>query len=88
TLEKEKELLDCVSTTAGLEILRDLGLLEETSRVAVEKIQKSLLYRTKKTLAKEELGRVQIECILYENSMGELACTEHAKEFLREALEH
>ena len=88
TLEKAKALLDCVSTTAGLELLRDLGLLEETCRVAVEKIQKSLIYRTKKTLAKEELGRVRIECILYENSMGELACTEHAKEFLREALEH
>ena len=88
TLEKQKQLLDCVSTTAGLELLTELGLLEETSRVAVAKIKKALQYRAHRALVKEENAHVDIECILYENSLGELACTEHAKEFLQEALEH
>lgn len=68
------DMLNAVTTTAGLELLNENALLYETSEVILEKI----LYH----LRKRASGEATIECMLYENSFGLLAKSSDAEAYL------
>lgn len=59
------EILECVSTTAALDILKKIEFVNEVSNVIVG--------RTKKNLITYAGNDIDIDCILYENKYGELA---------------
>jgi len=61
----EARIMECVSTTQALHVLDELGMVKVVSKVIADKSLKHL---------KEECNtETEIECILYENSFGELA---------------
>lgn len=60
-----QKIMDCVTTTAALDILNEIDFLYPVSEVIVRKAAQEL-----KKAAGDDLN---IECILYENNYGELA---------------
>lgn len=60
-----ERILNCVSTTAALNVLEEFNVVKKVSEVIVEK--------TKKELEKVCSGKAIVDVILYENSYGELA---------------
>lgn len=72
-LKNEKEaseemvnyIMDCVSTTAALDAISKIGMVKEVSD---EIVNKALFY-----LKEAADNKAKIECIMYENSYGELA---------------
>lgn len=71
-----REMLNCVTTTDALKYLKNCGYLEEVMSYIVEKI----VFYMRKRLGDE----CQIECIVYENTFGELGKSEGAKDLLEE----
>lgn len=61
----KNEIMNCVSTTAALEVLEGINFIKPVCEVIVKK--------TLVNLKKEISHTIEIECILYENSYGELA---------------
>lgn len=59
------DIMECVSTTAALDILNEKGYVEDVSKIIVKK---SLFY-----LKKASGEAVDLDCVLYENNYGELA---------------
>jgi len=58
-------VMECVSTTAALDVLNEIDMVTEVSKIIVHKTVKKL----------EEVcdNKASIKCILYENNYGELA---------------
>ena len=72
-------ILDCVVTEEALAILTETDRLKAVMDKVMEKI---MLY-----LDRRGNGRIQIECMMYSNEYGELACSEGAKALLKEIME-
>ena len=64
------KLLDCVATEEAVRLLREAGKQQEVMDYAMERI---MFY-----LNKRAGGRMQIDCIMYDNTFGELAKSKEA----------
>lgn len=64
------KILDCVATEEAVRLLREAGKQQEVMDYAMERI---MFY-----LNKRAGGRMQIDCIMYDNSFGELAKSKEA----------
>lgn len=64
------KILDCVATEEAVRLLREAGKQQEVMDYAMERI---MFY-----LNKRAGGRMQIDCILYDNTFGELAKSKEA----------
>lgn len=64
------KILDCVATEEAVRLLREAGKQQEVMDYAMERI---LFY-----LNKRAGGRMQIDCIMYDNTFGELAKSKEA----------
>ena len=64
------KILDCVATEDAVRLLREAGKQQEVMDYAMERI---MFY-----LNKRAGGRVQIDCIMYDNTFGELAKSKEA----------
>lgn len=73
-----KEVLECVTTEESVRILQDVGILEKTMLLAMERI---LFFLNKR--AGEGL---QIECMMYSNEFGMLAMSNNAQEYLKQLM--
>ncbi len=69
-----RRILSQISTSAGLTILKEAGLLEKT----MEEVLRGVM----DTLNRWALERYQVDCIIYENDFGELARSRGAKELV------
>ena len=69
-----ERMLEQVTTTAALELLQERGILEPVCQTILDRI----LYHLRKRAGED----IEVECILYENSFGLLAKSEHAEECL------
>ena len=74
--EYAKEILECVTTEAALEVFFDNPKFNEVMKELMDKI--SLF------LNKRAAGRIHIECIIYSNEFGGLISTVGAEKLLRE----
>ena len=72
-VDVEEQILQCVSTTAALNILNEIDSKYGTD--LVHKVSKIIVDKTLMHLRKACENRANINCILYENSYGELART-------------
>lgn len=64
------KILDCVATEEAVRLLREAGKQQEVMDYAMERI---MFY-----LNKRARGRMQIDCIMYDNTFGELAKSKEA----------
>lgn len=64
------KILDCVATEDAVRLLREAGKQQEVMDYAMERI---MFY-----LNKRAEGRIQIDCIMYDNTFGELAKSKEA----------
>ena len=64
------KILDCVATEEAVRLLREAGKKQEVMDYAMERI---MFY-----LNKRAGGRMQIDCIMYDNTFGELAKSKEA----------
>lgn len=64
------KILDCVATEEAVRLLREAGKQQEVMDYAIERI---MFY-----LNKRAGGRMQIDCIMYDNTFGELAKSKEA----------
>lgn len=64
------KILDCVATEEAVRLLREAGKLQEVMDYAMERI---MFYMNKRAG-----GRMQIDCIMYDNTFGELAKSKEA----------
>ena len=64
------KILDCVATEEAVRLLQEAGKLQEVMDYAMERI---MFY-----LNKRAGGRMQIDCIMYDNTFGELAKSKEA----------
>lgn len=64
------KILDCVATEEAVRLLREVGKQQEVMDYAMERI---MFY-----LNKRAGGRMQIDCIMYDNTFGELAKSKEA----------
>lgn len=64
------KILDCVATEEAVRLLREAGKQQEVMDYAMERI---MFY-----LNKRAGGRIQIDCIMYDNTFGELAKSKEA----------
>lgn len=64
------KILDCVATEEAVRLLREAGKQQEVMDYAMERI---MFY-----LNKHAGGRMQIDCIMYDNTFGELAKSKEA----------
>lgn len=64
------KILDCVATEEAVRLLREAGKQQEVMDYAMERI---MFY-----LKKRAGGRMQIDCIMYDNTFGELAKSKEA----------
>ena len=64
------KILDCVATEEAVRLLREAGKQQEVMDYAMERI---MFY-----LNKRAGGRMQIDCIMYDNTFGELATSKEA----------
>ena len=64
------KILDCVATEEAVRLLREAGKQQEVMDYAMERI---MFY-----LNKRAGGRLQIDCIMYDNTFGELAKSKEA----------
>lgn len=64
------KILDCVATEEAVRLLREAGKQQEVMDYAMERI---MFY-----LNKRAGGRMQIDCIMYDNTFGELARSKEA----------
>lgn len=64
------KILDCVATEEAVRLLRETGKQQEVMDYAMERI---MFY-----LNKRAGGRMQIDCIMYDNTFGELAKSKEA----------
>ncbi len=71
--ETADEILGCVTTEEAVRLLREAGKQQEVMDYAMERI---LFY-----LDKRAAGRMQIDCIMYDNAFGELAKSEEADQW-------
>lgn len=77
-INEAKEILECVTTEEGVRILKDVGILDKTMLLAMERI---LFFLNKR--AGEHL---QIECMMYSNEFGMLAMSNNAEEYLKQLM--
>ncbi|MGN0298494.1 MAG: cobalt-precorrin-5B (C(1))-methyltransferase CbiD [Lachnospiraceae bacterium] len=70
-----QQILDCVTTTDALRLLQECDKIQETMAILMDKI---MFY-----LRKREKGKLQIECIVYDNVYGELGKSKGAEELLK-----
>lgn len=68
------KILDCVVTDEALDIIDGAGRLEKVMDILLEKI---LFY-----LNKRAAGKIEVECIIYSNKLGELAKSKGADKWL------
>lgn len=68
------KILDCVVTDEALDIIDGAGRLEKVMDILLEKI---LFY-----LNKRAAGKIEVECIIYSNKLGELARSKGADKWL------
>lgn len=73
-----RKILECVTTEEALGILREDGLLVQTMEWMIQKIA---YYTNKRS------DSTKIAVMVFANGFGELACTEHAREFLKAVTE-
>ena len=66
-------ILDCVATEEAVRLLREAGKQQEVMDYAMERI---MFY-----LNKRAGGRMQIDCIMYDNAFGELAKSKEADQW-------
>lgn len=67
------EILSCVTTEEAVRLLREAGKQQEVMDYAMERI---MFY-----LNKRAGGRMQVECIMYDNAFGELAKSKEAEKW-------
>lgn len=72
-------ILDCVATEEGLAILKENDCLKG----AMDKVMEKIMFY----LERRGNARIQIECMMYSNAYGGLACSEGAKALLKEIME-
>lgn len=71
--EVADEILGCVTTEEAVRLLREAGRQQEVMDYAMERI---MFY-----LNKRAGGRMQIDCIMYDNAFGELAKSKEAEKW-------
>lgn len=71
-----RRILDCLNTEEALGIVKEVGIIEKTMEIVLEKILFYLDFRAQ--------GRIQVECILYSNKFGLLAQSKNAGHILEE----
>ncbi len=69
-----RKVFDCVSTEEALKLIKDENKLEEVMKLIMEKV---MYY-----LNKRAGDRLNVECIIYSNELGELAKSEGADKWL------
>jgi len=69
-----KRIMECVVTEDAVDVLIEAGLREST--------MEELMRRIMHNINKRSQGQIAIECILYSNKHGILACSENAMEYL------
>ena len=69
-----RRLMDCVSTDAGLDILKETGLCDEVMRVLLESMEKYLLRRVN--------GAYEVGAVTFSNVHGFLGATPGARKML------
>lgn len=72
-------ILKCVVTEEVLEILKGTDKFD--------KVMNRIMERISFYLNKRGAGKIQVECMMYSNEYGELACSEGAKELLKEMID-
>ena len=78
-IEVVKKILGCVVTEEALRILKPMDIFQNVMDHVMDKICEYL--------GKRAGGREKIECIMYSNEFGELACSEKAGELLKKIKE-
>lgn len=76
-----QNIMDCVSTTAALEILEETGMVESVSQIIVKKAVDAMK-KLIKDIFGEESQLVELGCIMYENKYGELYKTANVEKIL------
>lgn len=71
--EVADEILSCVTTEEAVRLLREAGRQQQVMDYAMERI---MFY-----LNKRAGGRIQVECIMYDNAFGELAKSKEAEKW-------
>lgn len=71
--EVVRQILECVTTEEAVKILQQNGKCKEVMDYAMERI---CFY-----LQKRGMGRIQVDCIVYANELGELAKSEEAEKW-------
>lgn len=74
------KILDSATTTEAIAYLEE----ENKTKPVMDYLMERILYYTNRRAG----GKMQIECILYDNQYGELAKSEKAEEFLNELKNH
>ena len=69
-----RDILECVNTDEALRIIRDAGVLSDVMEYALLRI----LFH----LERRAGGRLNIQCIIYSNELGELAKSAGADELM------
>ncbi|MFA9465098.1 MAG: cobalt-precorrin-5B (C(1))-methyltransferase CbiD [Velocimicrobium sp.] len=75
-----QQILECITTTEAVRILKVNGFLSQTMDQLMGKIQFSL--------KKRAVGKIQIECLVYDNQFGELGASSGADQLLTELLKY
>ena len=70
-----KEILDCNTTDEALSVLKDHGILEETMKILMEKIQFYLDHRS--------YSQILLGAVVFSNEYGYLGQTAHAAELIQ-----
>ncbi len=78
SIEVLQQIMECVTTTEAVHILKENDFLSKTMDQLMEKIE---FY-----LKKRAAGKIQIECVVYDNQFGELGASSGAKKLLTELL--
>ena len=74
-----RNILDCVTTEEAVKLIEETGKLKEVMNDAVERICKKLMEHTG--------NKIQIECIIFSNEMGELGSSKGAGELIQKLSE-
>lgn len=77
SLETLKEILEAVTTEEGLSLLEKQGLLEETMRQMMKKIEFYIDHRA--------YGKLELGILVFSNEQGELGRIGHIEELLKKA---
>ena len=69
-----RKILDCVTTEEAAKLLKECGKCDEVMKDAARRVCDNLERRVQ--------GEIKVECVLFSKELGELACSDRAKEMI------